>query len=214
MLISKSSGSMAVLIVLSVSGSSPGEAQMANSKSSDLVTVLHAAGPAPERADALRLYGQFVGDWEADIVTYTPDGIRHQGQGEIHFGWVLEGRAIQDVWMIPRRKERRPDSPAMPVAGNWYGTTIRVFDPALNAWRIYWIDPATNAFYQQVGRKEGADIVQEGQTETGARSRWSFTEIMPDSFHWKGEASFDKGASWRLLVEVFAHRVSGQGERR
>jgi hypothetical protein len=27
---------------------------------------------------------------------------RHQGKGEIHFGWVLEGRAIQDVWMTPR----------------------------------------------------------------------------------------------------------------
>ncbi len=213
MLVSKSSGLIAAVLALSVSGSSPGEAQMSNSKSSDLITALHADGPAPERAEALKLYGQFVGDWDADIVTYTPDGIRHQGQGEIHFGWVLEGRAIQDVWMIPRRKERRPDAPAMPVAGNWYGTTIRVYDPALNAWHIHWIDPATNTYRQQVGRKQGADIVQEGATETGALSRWSFTEITPESFHWKGEASFDKGASWRLFVEVFARRVSGQAER-
>ena len=105
-------------------------------------------------------------------------------------------------------------APVMPVAGNWYGTTIRVYDPVLDAWRIYWIDPATSAYYQQVGRKQGADIVQQGTTEAGALSRWSFTEIRPDSFHWKGEASFDKGASWRLLVEVFAHRRSGEGERR
>jgi hypothetical protein len=176
--------------------------------------ALHAEGPAPERAEALNLYGQFVGDWDADIVTYTPDGLRHQGQGEIHFGWVLEGRAIQDVWMIPRRKDRRADMPAMPVAGNWYGTTIRVYDAVLDAWRIYWVDPATNAYYQQLGRKQGADIVQEGTTEAGALSRWSFTEITPNSFHWRGQASFDKGSSWRLLVEVFARRVSGQGEAR
>jgi hypothetical protein len=187
---------------------------MSNSKPSDLMRTLHADSPAPDRAEALKLYGQFVGDWEADVVTYTPDGARHQGEGEIHFGWVLEGRAIQDVWMIPRRKDRRPDSPPMPVAGNWYGTTIRVYDPARDAWRIYWIDPATNAYYQQVGRKQGPDIVQEGTTEAGALSRWSFTEIMPESFHWKGEASFDKGASWRLFVEVFARRVSKQPERR
>ncbi len=113
--------------------------------------------------------------------------------------------------MIPRRKDRRPDAPAMPVAGNWYGTTLRIFDPALDAWRIYWIDPATNNYYQQVGRKHGAGIMQEGTTEAGTLSRWSFTEIKRDSFHWKGEASFDKGASWRLLVEVFAHRVQGPG---
>jgi len=214
MLVWKSSGLIAVLLALPVLGSSPGEAQMLNSKSSDLIPLLHADGPAPDRAEALKLYGQFVGDWDADIVTHAPDGARHQGQGEIHFGWVLEGRAIQDIWMIPRRKDRRPDSPAMPVAGNWYGTTIRVYDPARDTWRIYWIDPATNAYYQQIGRKQGADIVQEGTADTGALSRWSFTEIMPDSFHWKGEASFDKGASWRLLVEVFARRVSAQGERR
>jgi hypothetical protein len=51
-----------------------------------------------------------------------------------------------------------------------------------------------------------ADIVQEGTTETGALSRWSFTEITPLSFHWKAEASMDSGTSWRLFVEVFAHR--------
>jgi hypothetical protein len=202
----KSSGLIAVLLAFSWSTCSNGEALMSDSKSSHLIAALHADGPASDRADRLGLYGQFVGDWDADIVTYAPDGVRHQGRGEIHFGWILEGRAIQDVWMIPRRNDRRPDAPVMPVAGNWYGTTIRVYDPALDAWRITWIDPATNNYYQQIGRKQGADIVQEGTTEKGALSRWSFTEIAPRSFHWKGEASFDKGASWRLLVEVFARR--------
>jgi hypothetical protein len=116
--------------------------------------------------------------------------------------------------MIPRRNERRADAPVMPVAGNWYGTTVRAYDPALDAWRIYWIDPARGAYYQQVGRQQGADIVQEGATESGALSRWSFTEIAPESFHWKGEASFDKGATWRLLVEVFARRTPNRAESR
>jgi hypothetical protein len=211
---SKRAGLVAILLALPMAGGGHAETQMSNSKSSDLAALLHADGPAPDRAEALKLYGQFVGDWDADIVTYTPDGVRHQGQGEIHFGWVLEGRAVQDIWMIPRRHDRRPDTSAMPVAGNWYGTTIRVFDPALDAWRIYWIDPATNAYYQQIGRRQGADIVQEGTTEKGTSSRRSFTGITPDSFHWKGEASFDKGASWRLLVEVFAHRTLGEAGRR
>jgi len=173
---------------------------------SSALAVLHADGPAVERAEALNLYGQFIGDWDTDVVAYAPDGVRHRGEGEIHFGWILEGRAIQDVWMIPRRKDRRRGAPVMPVTGNWYGTTIRVYDPALGAWRIFWIDPATNAYYQQIGRKLGDDIVQEGTTESGALSRWSFTEIKADSFHWKGEASFDKGASWKLIVDVFARR--------
>jgi hypothetical protein len=112
--------------------------------------------------------------------------------------------------MIPRRKDRQPGAPIMPVAGNLYGTTLRIYDPTLRAWRIYWIDPATNSYYQQIGRPQGADIVQEGPNNTGGLWRWSFTEITPRSFHWKGEESMDKGASWRLVVEFFAHRTSEQ----
>ena len=198
----RSVGLIVMVLVLSLPASNPAGARMSNS--SGLISALHAEGPAPNRAEALSLYGQFVGDWTADIVAHGPDGARHEGHGEIHFGWVLQGRAIQDVWTI----DRRPGAPAMPVTGNWYGTTLRVYDPALGAWRIYWIDPATNAYRYQVGHPQGPDIVQEGSTETGALSRWSFTEITPRSFHWKAEVSLDKGASWRLVVEVFARRTS------
>ena len=198
--------SIAVSLLLTSSACCPIGTNMSNPKSFGFISALHAEGPVTDRAEALELYGQFIGDWDAEIATYTPDGLRHQGQGEIHFGWILEGRAIQDVWIIPRRTDRRQDAPVMPVAGNWYGTTIRVYDPALDAWHIYWIDPATNSYRQQIGRKQGADIVQEGATETGLLSRWSFTEITPHSFHWKGEVSKDKGVSWLLLVEIFAHR--------
>lgn len=175
---------------------------------SDLGAVLLAAGPVPEYAEPLKLYGQFVGDWDADVVTYSPDGTPHRGQGEIHFSWVLEGRAIQDVWMIPRRKDRVAGAPAMPVSGNWYGTTLRAYDPTLGAWRIFWVDPATNTFRQQIGRRQGSNIVQEGTTENGALSRWSFTDIKSRSFHWKGEVSLDAGSSWRCVVEVYAHRAT------
>jgi hypothetical protein len=37
--------------------------------------------------------------------------------------------------------------------------------------------------------------------------RWSFTEIMSDSFHWLAEISQDNGATWRLQVEVLARRA-------
>jgi hypothetical protein len=173
--------------------------------SQKLISVLHAEMPAPDRFDKLQLYGRFIGDWEAKIVAHAPNGARHEGSGEIHFGWILEGRAIQDVWMIPRLAER-PNATPFPIAGNWYGTTIRVYDPIIDAWRITWIDPARNIFRQQIGRQRGLDIVQEGETESGGRSRWSFTGITPNAFRWLGEASAGGGDSWRLVVEVLAQR--------
>ena len=63
--------------------------------------ALHAAGPAADRADKMRLYGWLIGDWNFDAVVHADDGTQHKGQGEIHFAWVLEGRGIQDVWILP-----------------------------------------------------------------------------------------------------------------
>lgn len=169
---------------------------------SDFARLLHASGPHPEHEAALRLYGRFVGDWNSEITAHAPDGTRHTAVGEIHFGWVLEGRAVQDVWIIPRPA----GSPAFPIAGNWYGTTLRVYDPAIDAWRISWFDPGRRVFRQQIGRPRGDDIVQEGTTESGELTRWSFTRISNDSFHWLGETKSAAAQDWRLMVEVKARR--------
>jgi hypothetical protein len=177
--------------------------------SSSLIDVLHSDGPASDRADKMSLYGRFIGQWRTDVITHEPTGGRHTGRGEIHFGWALEGRAIQDVWMIPPRAQRTADAPILPVAGNWYGTTLRVYDPVLDAWHIFWIDPANRVFTRQIGRARGADIVQEGTSESGVPIRWSFTDIREDSFHWLGEYSPDGGTTWRVQVEVLARRVRG-----
>jgi hypothetical protein len=180
---------------------------MSISSSPSFVDALHTDRPASDTADRMALYGWLVGSWDTEIVTYTEDGTRYTGRGEIHAGWVLEGRAIQDIWMIPPRSERRPDAPLLPVAGNWYGTTLRVYDPGIDAWHIIWTDPATQFFTRQIGRARGPDIVQEGKLESGALMRWSFTEIRSDSFHWLAEISQDDGTTWRLQVEVFARRA-------
>ena len=101
------------------------------------------------------LYGWLVGDWDMDAVMHSDDGSRHEGRGTIHFGWVLEGRAIQDVWILP---------------GVFYGTTLRVYDPGIDAWHILWSDPVRQFYTRQVGRARGADIVQEGRNEPVRRS--------------------------------------------
>jgi hypothetical protein len=99
------------------------------------------------------------------------------------------------VWVLP---------------GFFYGTTLRVYDPALDAWHILWSDPLTQYYTRQIGRAHGSGIVQEGADEAGTPARWSFTEITPNSFHWLGERSLDGGKSWQLQIEFFARRVATQ----
>ena len=100
-------------------------------------------------------------------------------------------------------------APALPVAGNWYVTTLRGYDPGISAWRISWFDPARSVFRQQIGRARGEDIVQDGTTETGELTRWSLVDITHDSFHWLGEVKPATTPDWRLVVDVRATRRKG-----
>ena len=78
---------------------------------------------------------------------------------------------------MPPRGELRHGDAAANV--NSYGTTLRVYDPDIDAWRIQWTDPVTRNFLQMIGRAEGRDIVQLGTRPDGQLARWSFSEITP-----------------------------------
>ena len=135
-----------------------------------------------------------------DTIYRPSDGAIQTWTGEIHFGWVLEGRAIQDVWIRPRR----PAPPTM------YGTTLRIFDPGIGGWRIIWADPLNQDYSHQIARAEGKDIVQTGDDSRGLKTRWRFTEITANSFHWTGEERSSDGDPWQVTYEHFARRTDPQ----
>jgi hypothetical protein len=172
---------------------------------SAFLDALGADGAAADRAGRMDLYGRFVGSWELDVVQIAQDGSQRRRKGEWHFGWALEGRAIQDVWIVPPRGELRRGDAAANV--NSYGTTLRVYDPRIDAWQIQWTDPVTQNFLHMIGRKQGDDIVQLGTGPDGTLIRWSFCEITSNSFRWRGEISANETAPWRLNVEFTARRV-------
>ncbi len=172
---------------------------------SAFLAALGADGPSADRAGKMDLYGRFVGSWDLDVTRILDNGTVRRRKGEWHFGWALEGRAIQDVWIVPPRGELRSGDAA--ANANSYGTTLRVYDPDIDAWRIQWTDPVTRSFLQMIGRAEGAGIVQLGTRPDGQLLRWSFSEVTQDSFFWRGELSADHGASWRTNVEFTARRV-------
>jgi hypothetical protein len=173
---------------------------------SPFLEALGADGPAADRAGKMDLYGRFVGSWDLDVTQYSEKGVPRRRKGEWHFGWALEGRAIQDVWIVPPRGEPRHGDAAANV--NSYGTTLRVFDPRIDAWHVQWSDPVAQTFLQMIGRAEGDDIVQLGTRADGHLIRWSFLEITPDFFLWRGEVSADGGSSWRVVTEFTARRTA------
>jgi hypothetical protein len=169
--------------------------------------VLHADRPDKDREAKLALFAWFIGDWSMDVTTILESGKTHEGHGEIHVGWVLQGRAIQDVWMIPRLKDRKSGIEQLPGAGNWYGTTLRIYDPTIDAWHILWNDPATNFFSKQIARGRGKDIVQEGADPRGGQMRWTFSGIERAAFHWTAEHAAEGSEQWRREVDIHARRA-------
>ncbi|WP_206952781.1 hypothetical protein [Trinickia acidisoli] len=172
------------------------------------LSALACPGRAADIDEADDVYGWLVGSWSLQVLHYRGFDLRGEGlTGEVHAGWVLEGRAIQDAWIMPVREDRRAGRMARDPLNDMYGSTLRSWDPALRAWRIAWNNPARGHREMQIGRRIGADIVQTGARADGQATRWRFTEITPDGFHWIGEALDADGHTWRREGEFIATRA-------
>lgn len=165
-----------------------------------MIKGLGAEGPNPELKEKLMLFGQFVGGWQIVEARYPqPDGTEIKRKGEIHFGWILEGRAIQDVWITYQENPPR----VVPV-----GTTIRFYDPKIDEWRSIWISPKQGLVQTFVARKVGDEIVLESKTKEGYPENWIFSEVTPNSFRWRSVESHDNMKTWQLTEEMRVRRNS------
>jgi hypothetical protein len=174
---------------------------------------LNSAGPDPTLAEKLKLFGQFVGDWKFDLISIQLDARRLKGGGEWHFGWVLDGRAVQDVW-VARDDVSNPNG----VISEW-GTTLRCYDPKSDAWRVVWVGPKRGIVMAFVAKQSADEIVMEVDYVQGLphvnpssgppihRGQWIFDQIKPDSFHWRSVTSRDGGKDWAVDQEMFVRRV-------
>ncbi len=176
---------------------------------SSFARVLISNGPSPQMPkSAASVFGWLVGDWEAKVYDYRPGkSPQWVGNGEWHFSWVLEGRAIQDVWIVPKLMDRNSRTPK---DHNRYGTTLRIYDPKIDAWRVFWFNPVTQDRTEIVARKIGNDIIQQGIDDDGSFVRWIFTDIKPNSFVWRGDSSKDGGKTWQLDSQFVVRRVNKQ----
>jgi hypothetical protein len=170
-----------------------------------MLDVLGADGPQSGYSKQMELYGRLVGAWEGSVTVFRRDGSVRTESCEVFAGWVLEGRAIQDVWIAPARRDRT--GAGRDASRDMYGTTIRVYAPQTDTWQITWIDPGTGSFDRMEGKVDGDDIVQEYR-ENGVLWQWRFTDITRDSFRWISQESEDGGSDWVLRNEFHLKRVA------
>ena len=163
---------------------------------------LASSAPPEPLATQLSTFGQFVGSW--DLRWSRPGDAKAPTEvlGELHVGWVLGGRAVQDVWIVPGRAS----GSAGPGPYAFWGTTVRFFDADLGAWRSTWVETLTGRVRKFIGRSVG-DEIQLVSTDEAPFLRWRFTDIGPDRFVWLGEYSSDEARTWQLEERMAATRV-------
>src|SRR3954452_3007614 len=135
--------------------------------------ALVSATPYHEIAPEQQIFRPFIGSWDLRVTWYDENEVPNRREnGEWHFMWALEGRAVQDIWIVPRRAERSGRNDTYE-----YGTSVRFFNPRLQAWRSTWIGPTQGIVHTFIARQVGSDVVLDTTLDNGFRMRWTFVDM-------------------------------------
>jgi hypothetical protein len=167
---------------------------------------LLAASPHADLRSELELFGQFIGSWDMQMQFFDAEGAVVLDQaGTWSFGWVLDGRCIQDVLIHPHQGSDRRGERGI-------GTTLRHYDSATGKWRVVWLGAVSGNVIVLTGGKVGDEIQLEGPDVDGSQLRWTFTDITRDSFQWTGFTNAG-GAWWMEQQMAGRRRPSAPGDR-
>ena len=180
---------------------------MSDRDGEDFALALVCGERHPAISEADDIYAPLLGSWTVMTRDVLEDGSEVLGEGEWIFGRVLDGRAVQDVWIAPARQVRG-NAPRHPRER--YGSSMRTFDPASKRWQVTWFNPVSGAFDVLHARVEEGKIVQLGSGSTGTCIEWTFEHIGPTDFHWVGR-SRGKDGKWRLNAEFLGRRTAANG---
>ena len=103
-----------------------------------------------------QIFAPFIGGWDFCVHWYDEGGaVTREAAGEWFFSWVLEGRGVQDVWIVPPRARRGSDDCYE------FGTSIRFYDPAIDAWRSTWVGPMHGVVHSFIARRSEIGVTLE-----------------------------------------------------
>ena len=174
-------------------------------RNSGTADALHSDGPAADRADKMALYGGLIGDWEMDCG--LPPGRRRDPQGPGRNPFRLGPAGPRHPGRLAFSRSR-PGRPRRSVEKPMYGTTLRVYDPGIDAWHILWSDPVRQFYTRQIGRARDSDIVQPARMTPATLCAGASPRSRPIRSAGLGERSRDDGKTWHLQADFRARRKS------
>lgn len=163
---------------------------------SEFTEALLSAEKSPMIPDEYDIFGKFCGSWKFKGDFMTGSGEIQTSEGEWLFSRILNGTAIQDVFIWPPRDQRRSDD----VCGE-YASSIFAYDPLSKKWDVTWVN--TGATVRLKAEKIGGNIIMTEITEK--KMQWIFSDITDVSFIWQSVIHNDNGSK-TLLANLRAFR--------
>jgi len=138
-------------------------------------------------------FAPLIGDWGFD---YFEPYDRHL-KGEWYFRRVLDGMAIEDVFICPSRDTKV----AEPQTDGEYGLAIRMYQQDKHFYDMTYVcgDYTTRLEIHKKWDKIVCTMLDE------PRSKWIFSEITENTFHWQNLVLFEDGR-WKVNCEIYAER--------
>jgi hypothetical protein len=157
-----------------------------------LSTALPSELPHVSLGESSALDAKLIGTWTVEYSDIKKDGTTVHRTGQFMASWVLDGRAVQYLWIVDpsgARKERE------------VYTELRYFDPQSRSWNGVFFDPEHASTAKFTSEPQGDKIVMHSSDLGAADSRWTFGAIGPNSLVFRDEASDDGGKTWHLRSE-------------
>ena len=161
--------------------------------------VLTALNASPDIPPQDSWFAPLIGEWDF-VWTDKQNCSECDICGEWIFSWIIEGCAIQDVFICPSRSQRN-NNKSKDVT---YGTTLRWYNAKEHCWEAVYAEK--ESFSTLKAKKDKSDIVLTCTNCEGYEMKWIFSEIKPDSFYWRNIISNDSGESWNVISQVYATR--------
>jgi hypothetical protein len=172
---------------------------MARDSRFEMVAALEARGPHPSLGERASVLNRLVGAWDVEYTDFSKDGKVTHRSGELLFGWILDGRGMQDFWIV---------DPSVAGKDREVYTDLLYFDPKSRTWSTVFIDPQVGSVATFTGGAVGDDRIVLDSHDLVPREtrRWSYNDIRPDSMVYRDEASSDGGKTWTLKSEYHMKR--------
>lgn len=138
-------------------------------------------------------YAPLIGDW--DFVFFDTYG--RQVKGEWIFRRILEGMAIEDLFICPSRATKE----ANPQPDGEYGVAIRMYNSERHCYDMTYIC-SKYTIRLEVNKEQDKIICTVLEDST---SKWVFSEITDTTFVWQNVTVMSNG-EWRINSNILAKR--------